>query len=68
MVTRDVPAYAVVAGVPARVKHMRFSPEVISRIEASRWWELDKSGIAALLREHPDWIHDPASLLGTSIV
>jgi len=33
VVTRDVPAYGVVAGVPARVARMRFTPEQISRHE-----------------------------------
>jgi acetyltransferase-like isoleucine patch superfamily enzyme len=33
LVTRDVPAYALVAGVPARVARMRFTAEQISRHE-----------------------------------
>ena len=39
VVTRDVPAYAVVAGVPARQLRMRFEADQIARIEASAWWE-----------------------------
>lgn len=41
IVTRDVPPYAVVAGAPAVVKKLRFAPELVERLIASRWWELD---------------------------
>ena len=40
VVTRDVPPYAVVGGVPARVMKYRFSPELVSKLLAVRWWEL----------------------------
>lgn len=39
VVTKDVPSYAVVAGVPARVIKYRFSEAVRQRLLASRWWE-----------------------------
>lgn len=39
VVTRDVGAYKIVAGVPARKKRLRFAPEVIARIEALAWWD-----------------------------
>ena len=38
VVTRDVPAYAVVAGNPARVIRYRFDPATIRAAERSRWW------------------------------
>lgn len=38
VVTGDVPAYAVVSGVPARTMRYRFSPEVIERLLALEWW------------------------------
>jgi virginiamycin A acetyltransferase len=43
VVTRDVPPYAVVAGVPARVVRMRFEQPLVERLLASRWWEFDVS-------------------------
>lgn len=39
VVTKDVPPYAVVAGVPAKVVKMRFSDEIIERLLKLRWWE-----------------------------
>lgn len=45
VVTRDVPPYAVVAGVPARVIKMRFEPEIIAGLRACRWWELPIEGL-----------------------
>jgi virginiamycin A acetyltransferase len=39
VVTKDVPPYAVVAGVPATVKKMRFSDAVVQRMLAVSWWK-----------------------------
>lgn len=39
VVARDVPAYAIVVGNPAQVVRHRFSPEVIARLQAIRWWD-----------------------------
>lgn len=41
VVTKDVPPYAIVGGVPARVIKYRFPEEVIQKLEASQWWTLD---------------------------
>ncbi len=40
VVTKDVPPYAIVAGVPARVIRYRFSQEIIDRLEVLQWWNL----------------------------
>lgn len=39
VVTRDVPAYAVVIGVPARVMRYRQPPEIAGRLRALAWWD-----------------------------
>lgn len=41
VVSKAVPAYAVVAGNPAKVVKMRFSDELCADLESSRWWEYD---------------------------
>jgi virginiamycin A acetyltransferase len=39
VVTKDVPAYAVVAGVPARYIKQRFSDEMIDALQRIAWWQ-----------------------------
>lgn len=39
VVTQDVPAYAVVAGNPARVIRQRFAPDAVEALEAIGWWD-----------------------------
>jgi len=38
VVTKDVPSYAVVAGVPAKVIRYRFSDETIQKLQDSQWF------------------------------
>ncbi|WP_277543005.1 DapH/DapD/GlmU-related protein [Haloarcula laminariae] len=49
VVTEDVPAYTVVAGIPAAPIRRRFSPEVAERIEATEWWNWDHDTLAERL-------------------
>jgi aminocyclitol acetyltransferase len=38
VVLEDVPPYAVVVGVPAKIKRYRFSPEMIEVLLRVKWW------------------------------
>ncbi len=39
VVTKDVPPYAIAAGVPAKILRYRFDEKTIQQLLASRWWE-----------------------------
>ncbi|MGQ0502941.1 MAG: CatB-related O-acetyltransferase [Panacagrimonas sp.] len=41
VVTRDIPAYAIAAGSPARVIRMRFAEPIIERFLKLAWWRYD---------------------------
>lgn len=43
VVTKDVPPYAVVAGVPARIIRYRFPPDIVKRLLDLRWWNYPRS-------------------------
>lgn len=43
VVVKDVPPYAIVGGVPAKVIRYRFSPEVIGKLLELEWWNFDES-------------------------
>jgi len=49
VVTRDVPAYAIVAGVPAKMVRMRFDEKQIARLEALAWWNWDDQKIGKFI-------------------
>ncbi len=40
VVTKDVPPYAIVGGVPAKIIRYRFSANVIEELLKLRWWDL----------------------------
>jgi len=56
VVTRDVPSYAVVAGVPARIVRYRFGEALIERFQRLRWWDYDLSSLKALPVEPEEFL------------
>jgi acetyltransferase-like isoleucine patch superfamily enzyme len=55
IVTKNVPAYAVVAGNPARIVKFRFDQLTIGRLLKVKWWEWEaariENALPALLNE-----------------
>lgn len=43
VVVKDVPPYAIVGGVPARIIRYRFSPEVIEKLLDLKWWNYNEN-------------------------
>jgi acetyltransferase-like isoleucine patch superfamily enzyme len=43
VVTKDVPPYAIVAGVPAKIIRYRFDNLLISKLESICWWDMPES-------------------------
>lgn len=42
VVTKDIPSYAVVGGVPAKVIKYRFGPKLIQRLLEIEWWNQEE--------------------------
>ncbi|MBR1807885.1 MAG: CatB-related O-acetyltransferase [Paludibacteraceae bacterium] len=49
VVTKDVPPYAIVAGVPAKVIKYRFSKEIVTKLLEMKWWKWEDEKIQANL-------------------
>lgn len=59
VVTKNVPPYAIVAGVPAKVLKMRFSEDLIQRLQECKWWDYPE----ATLKQMVDLFKEPEIFL-----
>lgn len=53
LVTRHVPPYAIVGGVPAKILKHRFSLELIKKLNSSQWWNYCFSDFKDMNFENP---------------
>lgn len=59
VVLEDVPPYAVVVGVPAKIKRYRYEPEMIDALLRTRWWNWSDEE----LNQNADALFDPRIFL-----
>ncbi|KAB0482977.1 CatB-related O-acetyltransferase [Vibrio chagasii] len=52
VITKDVPCYTIVGGVPGKVIRKRFSDSQITQLESLCWWDLDLEGIGKLVKSN----------------
>lgn len=45
VVTKDVPPYSIVGGIPAKVIRKRYSQDIIEQLLSLRWWDWTKDRI-----------------------
>lgn len=65
VVTRDVPPYSIVGGVPAKIIRMRFEPEMVQRMQRVRWWQYDRNAMGSVPFDHPNAALDEIERLVT---
>jgi len=51
IVTKDVPEYAIVVGVPARIIRYRLSQDIRDKLLISKWWLMGKNEAKNTLKE-----------------
>jgi acetyltransferase-like isoleucine patch superfamily enzyme len=59
VVTKDVPPFAIVVGIPAQVLKYRFDEDTIARLLAVKWWDMPDK----LLEKYAHYINDIETFL-----
>ena len=54
VVTKNIPPYAIVAGVPAKVIKFRFNQDIVDQLLKIQWWNWDKQ----FLNDHVDDMYE----------
>ncbi|WP_072680665.1 DapH/DapD/GlmU-related protein [Arcobacter sp. LA11] len=54
VVTKDVPSYAIVAGVSSKIMKYRFTKDIINRLEEIAWWDWSHDEIASRIDDLKD--------------
>jgi len=70
VVTKDVPAYSIVGGVPAKEIRKRFDDEVIEHLQGLEWWNLPLDVLARVSDKFTatsDWTVDDIERLKSGI-
>lgn len=62
IITKDVPPYAIVGGVPTKIIKYRFDEETIKKLLNLKWWEKDQRWI----KKHADDFADVEKLLSNT--
>ncbi|ANA82964.1 acetyltransferase [Paenibacillus glucanolyticus] len=54
VVTKDVPPFAIVVGIPARMIRMRFEPEIVDQLLQIAWWDWPRNVLEERFAEFND--------------